>query len=345
MTRRVTHHGSSPEVMMPRAAILLGASAATLTLLAVGYAIASVVVDERLTTIGPCPAVWASNDPTGFSVTGPDGAPLAGHGRFDSRPYLMPPPEDVRIPSRTAGIVLAGWFIAAANPGAPVVIVVHGRGSCRRDPTALLPAGMLHRNGFAVLMVDLREHGESTIEDGHFAAGTEEYQDILGAWDWLRTARSVEPDRIGFAGVSLGAATSLIAAGREPAVAAVWADSSHADLPRFIRDELARQGYPTFLDVGAVVAGRILRGDDLAAISPLDSVRRFAGRPLFLTHGEADVVIDVRHGHELAGAARTSGTNLETWFVPGAGHTLAMVDQAPEYERRIIAFFGTALRR
>ena len=330
---------------MPRATFLLGATAATFTLVLVGYGIASVIVYERLTSIGPCPAAWASNDPSQFTMSGPDGVPLAGHDDFDTAPYLMPPPEHVRIPSRETGIELAGWFIAAADPDAPVVIVVHGRGACRRDPTALLPAGMLHRNGFAVLMVDLREHGESTIEDGHFAAGTEEDRDILGAWDWLRTTSSVASDRIGLAGVSLGAATALIAAGREPGVAAVWADSSHADLPEFIRDELARQGYPTFLDFGAVVAGRVLHGDDLAAVSPLDSVRLLAGRPIFITHGETDVVIDVRHGHELVDAARESGATPETWFVSGSGHTLAMVDQAAEYERRMVAFFRTALGR
>lgn len=329
---------------MPSRSILLGATAATAALLLVGYGVASVVVYERLTTIGPCPGAWDANDPSRFAAIGPDGRPL-GDPAFDTTPYLMPANEDVRITSRVAGIELAGWFIGAADPGAPVVIVIHGRAACRRDPTALLPAGMLHRNGFAVLMVDLREHGESTIEDGHFAAGTEEYLDILGAWDWLRTTRSVAPDRIGLAGVSLGAATSLIAAGREPGVAAVWADSSHADLPAFIRDELARQGYPTFLDIGAVVAGRILRGDDLVAVSPLDSVRLFAGRRLFITHGEADVVIDVRHGRQLAAAAQASGTTLETWFVPGSGHTLAMVDAAAEYERRIVAFFQTSLGR
>lgn len=335
--------GGLAEVTMYRAPILLGA--ATVTVVLVGYGIASVIVYEKLTAIGPCPRAWEANTPSRFSMNGPDGAPLAGHEDFDSAPYLMPPPEDVRIPSRAAGIELAGWFIAAGDPRAPVVVVVHGRGACRRDPTALLPAGMLHRNGFAVLMVDLREHGQSTIEDGHFAAGTEEYQDILGAWDWLRTTRSVASDRIGIAGVSLGAATALIAAGREPGVAAVWADSSHADLPEFIRDELARQGYPTFLDIGAVVAGRILHGDDLAAVSPLDGVRQFGGRQLFITHGEADVVVDVRHGRALVAAARASGTTAETWFVPGSGHTQAMVGDAAGYERRCVAFFQAAIGR
>jgi dipeptidyl aminopeptidase/acylaminoacyl peptidase len=328
---------------MPRRSTLLRATAATAALLLAGYGVGSVIVYERLTSIGPCPGAWDANDPTHFDAIGADGAPLGGDV-LDTAPYRMPAPENVRIQSRDSGIELAGWFIAAADPDAPVVIVVHGRGACRRDPTALLPAGMLHRGGFGVLMVDLREHGESTIEDGHFAAGTDEYRDLLGAWDWLQRQKLVRAERIGLVGVSLGAATVLIAAGREPAVAAVWADSSYADLQEFIRDELGRQGWPTFLDVGTVIAGRILHGDDLAAISPLDSVRSLAGRPLFITHGEADVVIDVRHGRELAAAAGASGSAVETWFVDGSGHTLAMVDRATGYEERLVTFFRGALR-
>ena len=328
---------------MPRRSTLLGATAATAALLVIGYSVGSVIVYERLTSIGPCPEAWDANDPTRFAAIGPDGAPLGG-AAFDTTPYRMPAPQEVRIRSRDPGIELAGWFIAAAEADAPVVIVVHGRAACRRDPTALLPAGMLHRRGFGVLMIDLREHGESTIEDGHYAAGTKEYRDILGAWDWLQHEKLVAADRIGLAGVSLGAATVLIAAGREPAVAAVWADSSYANLPEFIRDELGRQGLPTFFDIGAVVAGRILHGDDIAAISPLDSVRSLSGRPLFITHGEADAVIDVRHGHELAAAAAAGGPAAQTWFVAGSGHTLAMIDRPTEYEDRLVTFFRAALR-
>jgi hypothetical protein len=39
--------------------------------------------------------------------------------------------------------------------------MAHGAGSCRRDPVMLLPAGMFHWNGFAVLMVDSALAGRS----------------------------------------------------------------------------------------------------------------------------------------------------------------------------------------
>ncbi|MDQ3128089.1 MAG: prolyl oligopeptidase family serine peptidase [Chloroflexota bacterium] len=323
--------------------ILVGVGVTATTLLVAGYGIASVVVYNRLTKIGACPAAWATNVPNAFGVLAADGTPNPGREDFDAAPYLMPEPEDVMIPSRDAGIELSGWYVPAVAAGAPVVVIAHGLSACRRDATVLVPAGMLHRNGFAVLLVDLREHGDSTIEDGHYAGGTEEYRDLLGVWDWLQADRGFAPERIGLAGISLGAATSLIATGHEPLVAAVWADSSFADLPAFIRDELSRQGYPTFLDIGAVLAGRIIRGDDLAADSPLRNVRRLAGRPIYITHGERDDVVKVADGRALAAAVEADGGVAGTWFVPGSGHTRAMIDQPDEYERRLVGFFREAL--
>ncbi|HLO35912.1 MAG TPA: alpha/beta fold hydrolase, partial [Candidatus Deferrimicrobium sp.] len=108
-----------------------------------------------------------------------------------------------------------------------MVILVHGYNACRRDWTVLLPAGMLHQAGFGVVVPDLRNHGDSDIDDGRWAGGAKEYRDVLGAFDWLR-AHGVPGERIGIFGASLGAATATIATGEEPGVAALWADSSYA---------------------------------------------------------------------------------------------------------------------
>ncbi len=66
---------------------------------------------------------------------------------------------------------LAAWWVPADRPDAAAVILVHGKGSCRHDPVILLPAGMLHRNGFAVLMVDIRDMGDSEVVDGRYSGG------------------------------------------------------------------------------------------------------------------------------------------------------------------------------
>ena len=312
----------------------------------VGYGAASAIVYDKLTKVsGDCPPSWVSNRPTSFELLAFEGGPVKGHEDFDTTPYLMPEPEAVTIASRDPGIEISGWYLPSADPAAPAVILVHGLTACKHDHAVLLPAGMLHRNGFSVLLIDLRDHGDSTFEDGRYAGGTEEYRDVLGAWDWLQTTKGLKAERIGLLGVSLGAATVLIATGHEPRVAATWEDSSYADLPSIIRDELTREGYPTILEPGAGLTARLISGDDLTSFSPLDGVNRLAGRPIFITHGDQDQRIAVRYGHDLATAATTAGSTPQTWFVAGSGHTQAMVDHPDDYERRLIEFFATNLGR
>jgi dipeptidyl aminopeptidase/acylaminoacyl peptidase len=262
---------------------------------------------------------------------------------FVASRYLMPQPEEVAFPSRDPRVTVSGWYVASPEPDRPAVVVVHGHMACKRDTTVLVPAGMLHRGGYNVLLIDLRDHGDSTREDGRYAGGTDEYLDVLGAWDWLRLEHGFEESHIGLAGISLGAATTLIAAGEAPAVAATWADSSYADIRVAIRAELARNRYPQILEQGGLFIARALNGDDLAARSPLDAVMRLAGRPLGIVHGELDSRLSVEYGRELAAAAEAAGSPVDAWFVPGAEHVQAMFTQADEYERRMIRFFDSAL--
>lgn len=303
-----------------------------------GYGAASAVTWDRLTKVdGNCHPEWAQNDPTTFSD--PD------HPDVDTAGYAMPRPENVRFPSRDPAITISGWWIASTDPAAPAVVVVHGHTSCKRDDDVLLPAGMLYRRGYSVLLIDLRDHGDSADEDLRYAGGTEEYRDVLGAWDWLQAARSIPAERIGLLGISLGAATVLIASGEEPRVAATWEDSSYADIGVAIRAELARNGYPQLLETGGIAMARLLSGDDLRTRSPLVAVSRMTGRRLFITHGVDDARLSVEYASTLIGAATTARVDVTSWIVPAAGHTQAMWLQPDAYESRLADFFEVLAAR
>jgi len=305
--------------------------------LATAYGVISAIVWDKLTKVpDDCKRKWGSNTPESFTIPSPY--------VLDPRPWAMPAPQEVTLPSRDAGITIAGWWLPSTASDAPAVIVVHGFTACRRDHAVLLPSGMLHRNGFSILLIDLRDHGDSTIEDGRFAGGTDEYRDVLGAWDWLQAEQGIPAERIGLVGISLGAATVLLAAGQEPRVAAVWEDSSYADLESAMRAELTREGYPTFLVAGGVLAARLISGVDLLSYSPLDAVRRLEGRPVFITHGEEDTRLSVQYARDLETAVRSEWGSVETWLVPGAEHTEAMVTHVEEYEQRLVDFFQRSLR-
>jgi fermentation-respiration switch protein FrsA (DUF1100 family) len=259
---------------------------------------------------------------------------------------VMPAPTDVRFASRdpsVPGAVLAGWWIPSATAGAPAVILVHGIQSCRREANVLVPAGMLYRHGYSVMLIDLRDHGDSGGDDARFAAGTEEYLDVLGAWDWV-LAQGVPAQRIGLVGVSFGAASTLIAGGEEPRVAAVWADSAYSEIGRALGLYLESKGYPAFLVPGAVFWARVVAHDDLLAKSPIDELDRYAGRSLAFAHGATDPVLPPSMVTELHDRAAAAGARVAAaWTIPGAGHTEGAYTAPAEYEARLVAFFDGAI--
>ena len=260
---------------------------------------------------------------------------------FDPEPYLTSDYETVRMPSRDDGIELHTWWLPADDPAAPAIVVIHGRSACIRHPEVLAPAAMLHRLGYAVLLVDLRDHGASTIEDGYYAGGTEEYRDVMGAIDWL-LARETPPRGIGVLGTSLGAATAVIAGGADDRVQAVWEDSSYSEMVRRVAEDLEQRGLPTFLAPATVLLARLFAGDDLASHTVLGETRNLTGRHLFITHGEDDDATYVSHAHALLEAAEEADVIVESWIVPDAGHVDALFQHPEEYESRLGAFFGAA---
>jgi dipeptidyl aminopeptidase/acylaminoacyl peptidase len=321
----------------PRLSIF-GAIAIIVVLLAgTAYFVGGYVVYDKLTKVAThCGGDYAANTPSAFTT--PD---------LDTTPYLMPSYEDVSFPARgDSGVTIQGWWVPGSSMDAaadhPTVIVVHGLGRCKRSPTVLLPAGMLHRNGYNVLLIDLRNEGESTVTNGRYAGGVVEYKDVLGAWDWLQSARGVAPAHIGVIGMSLGAASALIATGQEPGLAAVWEDSGYSDINVAISDELARNGYPTIL-AGAGVFVAHLNGIDLTGLSPLDTPAKLNGRPIAIIHCTGDTRMPVKHANALQRAVEDHGGHPYVWIVEGGTHNHAVYEHSAEYERRLAEFFGPAI--
>lgn len=324
---------------MRKRRLIVGAIVVIVLLATAAYVGAGVVIYNRLTAVTP----HCSEDLEVYANTPAHFNALEG---LDSTPYLIPEYEDVSFSSRGSDLQIAAWWIEAGSPepeDAPTVILVHGLGGCRRTPTILLAAGMLHRNSFNTLLIDLRDQGDSQIEDGRYAGGTEEYLDVLGAWDWLVNNQGIAPERIGLYGTSLGAATALIAAGEEPRVAAVWEDSSYADLHVAVQAELDRNGYPTFLADSAAWIGKLIAGDDLGAFSPLKAVEKLNGRPLYVTHGGADARLSVQYADALAQAASTDDNPVSPWIIPNADHVRGMFLQPEAYEHNLVEFFQASL--
>jgi pimeloyl-ACP methyl ester carboxylesterase len=252
--------------------------------------------------------------------------------------YAMPNYETVRFPSRQPGIEIAGWWVPG-DPGAPAVILVHGLGACKNAIDVLVPAGMLSRNGFSVLMIDVRDVGDSGTEDGWISAGNEEYLDVLGAWDWLITKKGFGPGRIGLYGGSVGGATALYAFSHEPRVAALFLHSTFASLLAAFADILTSYGLPGFLAYPTAAMGRLVSGEDLLEHRPADVIKEVGNRPIYIVHSRGDRRISIRQSQELANAAQAAGVSVATWFPENGLHLQTPAAYPQEFEQRLVGFF------
>jgi len=261
----------------------------------------------------------------------------------------------VTFPSRVDNVQLKGWYIPGVLPDGKLtsqrtIIVVHGKGANRADKSAglLNLSGELARHGFAILAFDMRGTGESL--PAPLSLGYFEQRDVLGAVDFLRSGPIPYPALgrthiIGGWGVSMGAATLLMATAQEQAIRAVVSDSAYADIIPILEREVPKGGHlPPLFTPGTLFAANILYGIDYYAVRPEDVVANIAPRPILFIHGTSDTYVPPSNMDTLAAAARTaSNANVQTWLVPGAAHAQSFNTEGTVYVDRVVAFYNAAL--
>jgi len=267
---------------------------------------------------------------------------------------------NVIVPSRDDQISLRGWFIPGVLPDGRLtadrtIVVVHGTRTNRESPGdhLLELTGELARHGLAVLSFDMRGMGESP--PAPLSMGNLEQRDVLGAIDFLRTGQLPFPELgrpriVGGLGISMGAATLLLAAAREPTIQAVVSDSAYADAAPLLEREIPKRSVgvvgriPGVFAPSALVMGRILYGVDLFAARPVDSIASIAPRPLLLIHGAEDDYVPISNVQQLETAATApAAARVSTWIVPKTRHAQAFKNTGSAYVTRVVGFFDAAL--
>ena len=220
------------------------------------------------------------------------------------------------------------------EPSAVLEIMFHGyRGTADRD----LIGGVqrcfaLGRN---VLLVDQRTSSES--EGKVISFGINEHRDCLA---WVNFAiNQFGPDiKIVLTGISMGASTVLMAAGKHlpKNVVGVLADCGFSS-PKKIIQKCAKDLhvpekliYP-FIKLGAKIFGHF----DLEEYSPLEAMKT-CKLPVIFFHGEDDDFVPCYMSREMYDAC-TSPKKLVT--IPGAGHGLVYLVDNQKYFESVVEFF------
>jgi hypothetical protein len=245
-----------------------------------------------------------------------------------------PPSADYREVAFDAsdGVHLSGWYRPTRN-GA-TLLVLHGGGGNRTG--AVAHAKLLVRHGYGVLLYDARGRGRSEGQQNAFGWGWT--KDIAGAIAFLKRRPEVDPARIGGLGLSTGADALIQAAGLGADLRAVVADGAAAES---FEDWRRLQGITALTPMFAAEFATVRITSGAKSGPPMDDMIKRISRPLLLVSSGREQEYDFNVKYDRDAGDRP----VEHWNVPDAGHTGAIRDAAPAYERRVTAFFDRALSR
>lgn len=252
--------------------------------------------------------------------------------------------EKVKFKNADGSIEYSAWWIAPTiKENKDAIIIVHGYGASKHEYTVLMPAGMLVKKGHNVLVIDARDSGETTCEDGRHSAGQEEVFDILAAAEWLEKTHAVEINKVGVHGVSGGAIAALYALAKSPDIAAVSLHGVIFDFNKIARHEVMFQGFPGFLWSSALIAAR-LRGINLRDLEPYEGIDNLNGRPLQIFHEERDTRLPLWNMTDLQNYTLKIGEKADFYLLKGADHMEGLLLEPKFFEEKLYEFFENALR-
>lgn len=243
------------------------------------------------------------------------------------------PVEPVEFTTRD-GITLRGWWSAGKNDF-PVIIFCHGLNRSRLE--LLERAGEAHQRGYNVLMFDFRNHGES--DRAHTTIGILESQDVGAAGAFARMKAPGRPQLLW--GVSMGAATALLAVRDYGGFAGVVSDSA---FPSF-RETIEHHVHLLFRIPSFPVADLIVWITGLRMHVDPDSgnveqaIRKFGNVPVLFIAGGKDRRMPPGVAQRLYEANQSPLKKL--LIVPEASHGEAFSTDRTAYLDAVFGFFDS----
>lgn len=247
--------------------------------------------------------------------------------------------KDVEF-TATDGVRLSGWLLPSRDQHATIVFS-HGLFRSRRE--LLERAVDLWRLGYGALLYDARNHGDSGA--ARVTLGYDERLDAEAAVRFLRDENHTS-DKIVLFGISMGAATALLAAAETPEVAAVISDSSYLNF-KDTSDHHIRLFFhvPAFPLAGEIRALMEWRGKfDGNKLDALDAVRRLGERPAMFIAAANDKRMPPDIAEKLYAASTSGKRKLLVIDGPGSEvHGHAYQADPHRYVNEIAAFLKDAL--
>ena len=261
-------------------------------------------------------------------------------------------PQQVLFPSQDKLFTLHAqlFFPPHVNPHVPHAAILFFHGGPHRQMLLGYPGMDYYSNayamnqylasqGFIVLSVNYRcgiGYGMNFRDcENAGAAGASEYNDVLGAMNYLRSSSYVDKTRIGVWGGSYGGYLTALALARNSDLFAAGVDFH--GVHEWAREDNATADW---------LRGTLAEQERIAALahasSPMASVDRWKS-PVLLIHGDDDPDVAYQQTPRLADALRARGVAVDELIFPDEVHDFILHrDWLASYERTA-AFFERVL--
>ena len=237
------------------------------------------------------------------------------------------------------GLRLRGKFFEY-KVGAPIEIMHHGyRGNADRDLSCWVLRA--RRQGRSALIVDHRACGRSEGEVVTF--GINESRDCLS---WIEyVIKNIDPEaKVILTGVSMGAATVMMAAGRAELpenVIGVIADCGYTSPREIIKKTMRDMKLPSNLLYPCVRLGGIFFGKfDIEETSPIEAMKQ-CKVPVIFIHGDTDSFVP--YDMSVRNFEACAAEKKKLVAVKGAAHGVAYHSDPEGYTKSIDEFFEEIL--
>ncbi len=202
------------------------------------------------------------------------------------------------------------------HDGSPCVIALHGLEGDKDRGKWPTVASYLYDSGYACLRFNFRGCGEIEKSGGAFEDLTlsGRIEDYKAALQYVRSEQSIDSNRIGVIGSSLG---GMVAIGGKQKVNAVVTMGSPYKVPRYGKPLIPQEEGDHYV----LPSGSRFRKDFYEDIQKYDLTKDVKqAPPLLIIHGSSDEVVPVEHARILYESAEEP---KELQIIEGADHTFS----------------------
>ena len=271
----------------------------------------------------------------------PDNWSLGDKANWNPSEYFIKDYEEVTILAENGEIELKSWWVEN-NLSNPTIILLHGLTSSKNSPDILLPMGMLNKSEFNLLAIDMRDHGESTCEDGFYAAGQNETDDVVAAIGWL-VDKGISPSSIGIYGNSLGALVGLMTPAKTNDSGSIAVIDPPVDFETLVREEMSYQGFPTFLWEPIYHYALVFKRINMMKDIPEEALVKSSKQPLLIFTGLKSDRVLPHHSDDLINIATENDIEYSIYQYEDMGHTQILYYYTKEYSDLLTEFYKSTL--